>query len=277
MLLNSLGDAFEAAGTVYMSDDDPELVKAAFPFNLKTIEILLAQDPDNPTLLLAAASGFTMYAYAFVKEEADRTIVEDYAAGKALYDRSLKLFNRGRNYGLRALRNTYPDIDRWLEEKQPVEGRFAPSAVPLLYWTAAAIGGAVASSQGDPAYLIELPKVGWLLSAALATDPDWNQGALYTAMISYSMKRPDAGPQAEEIARDYFQKAIQASQGRDSSPFVTLAEVVAIRNQDREEFERLLQQALAIDPDVEPETRLANILSQSRARWLLDREEELFY
>ena len=36
------------------------------------------------------------------------------------------------------------------------------------------------------------------------------------------------------------------------------------------------QQALAIDPDAAPEHRLANLISQRRARWLLARADELF-
>jgi hypothetical protein len=55
-----------------------------------------------------------------------------------------------------------------------------------------------------------------------------------------------------------------------------LAEAVSVNRQDREEFESLLKQALAIDPGARPEWRLSNIVMQRRARWLLSREDELF-
>jgi predicted anti-sigma-YlaC factor YlaD len=51
---------------------------------------------------------------------------------------------------------------------------------------------------------------------------------------------------------------------------------VAVPKQDRAEFRRLLEQALAIDPGLHPEWRLANLLMQHRARWLLARTDELF-
>jgi len=38
----------------------------------------------------------------------------------------------------------------------------------------------------------------------------------------------------------------------------------------------LLQQALAINPDVKPEWRLANLVMQRRAKWLLSRTDQLF-
>jgi len=69
--VNGLAGALAAGGDIYASDDDPELVAAAVPFGLKTIEALLAETPRHDGLLQAAASGFTQYGYAFVGQEAD--------------------------------------------------------------------------------------------------------------------------------------------------------------------------------------------------------------
>jgi len=77
-------------------------------------------------------------------------------------------------------------------------------------------------------------------------------------------------------ARKHFERALALSKGADASPLVALAEAVTIQNQDVKEFESLLNQALAIDPDANPNTRLLNIVMQRRARWLLSRKSELF-
>ena len=55
-----------------------------------------------------------------------------------------------------------------------------------------------------------------------------------------------------------------------------LAESVAVQKQDAREFRSLLDRALAINPDAEPQRRLANLVMQRRARWLLSRTDELF-
>ena len=44
--VNQLANALAAGGDTYASDDDPELVAAAVPFGLKTMESLLAEAPD---------------------------------------------------------------------------------------------------------------------------------------------------------------------------------------------------------------------------------------
>ena len=46
--------------------------------------------------------------------------------------------------------------------------------------------------------------------------------------------------------------------------------------QDRAEFERLLKEALAIDPEKDPSNRLVTLVTQRRARVLLDRIDEKF-
>ena len=57
---------------------------------------------------------------------------------------------------------------------------------------------------------------------------------------------------------------------------MALAESVSVRNQDRAEFESLLKRALAVDPDAKMEWRLANLVMQRRAKWLLGRADLLF-
>ena len=66
------------------------------------------------------------------------------------------------------------------------------------------------------------------------------------------------------------------TRGKKASPYVSLASSVAVRKQDYKTFKDLLRKALAIDPDAVPEWRLANILAQGKARWLLEHIPELF-
>ncbi|MBI2229224.1 MAG: hypothetical protein HYU46_09005 [Deltaproteobacteria bacterium] len=58
--VNVIGDALAGGGGVYASDDDPDLVREALPFGLKTFESLLAVSPDHRGLLLAASRGFAL-------------------------------------------------------------------------------------------------------------------------------------------------------------------------------------------------------------------------
>lgn len=275
-IISQVGAVFENAGEQYQSENDPQLVREAFPFNLKTLDILAASSPNNRNILSIAAASYTMYTYAFILEDADRMIDEDYSDGVALYDRALNLFSRGKQYGTGALTLTYPDFESWRKNHTEAAG-FTSADIYDLYWLAAATAGSISASRGNPRYLVELPDVGWLLEQAMRLDPDWNKGALYTAMISYTMKRPDAPLDADTIAEDYFNKAVTLSKGNDCAPYLALAESVCVQRQEKERFVTLLNQALAVDIDADTNLRLANVLAQDRARWLLTKLDELFY
>jgi predicted anti-sigma-YlaC factor YlaD len=277
LAINKLGDALSGSGTAFSSDDDPELVKAAVPFSLKLIESLLAESPKHEGLLLAAASGFTQYGYAFVNQEADEKEDSDLATATAMRARARKLYLRARGYGLRGLELRHPGIGEALR-KQPKAAVKAVGAkeVPFLYWTAAAWGAAISVSKDDPALVSDQIIVEALIDRALELDEDFDGGAIHAFLINYEMARQGLQGDPAVRARKHFDRAMELSGGRLSSPLVTLAEAVAVEKQDRKEFEALLQRALAINVDAAPESRLINLVAQRRARWLLGRVDDLF-
>jgi len=91
------------------------------------------------------------------------------------------------------------------------------------------------------------------------------------------MNRQDLEGEPEAVAREFFEKAKEATGGQDASIYVSLAESVCIPRQDKAEFKELMNKALAVDVDVRKESRLLNTLMQKRAEWLLSRTDELFF
>lgn len=276
--INKIGDAIASGGTVYATDNDPDLVREAVPFSLKLLESLLAESPRHRGLLLAASSGFTQYAYAFVQEDADEMESVDLEAARRMHLRARRLYLRSRDYGLRGLEVRHRGFGSALRENPRMAVRRSVSSkeVPLLYWTAASWGLAIAVSKDDPELVADQPIVEAMIDRALKLNPDFGEGAIHSFLISYEPSRQGTKGDPLERSRKHFERAVGLSKGKLAGPYVALAETVSIQKQDRAEFERLLKQALAVDPDTEPEARLANLVMQRRARWLLARTDELF-
>lgn len=277
--VNKLGNTLASGGSTFESDDDPDLVGEALPFALKLMESLLAESPRHQGLLLATASGFTEYSYAFVALRAERAFTENVEESSALRARSRRLYLRAHGYGMRALEARYPGIRAAIDNDQAAAlNRVRKRDVPLLYWTAAAHGLAISASKNDPEMIAQLPVVEAFLTRAVELDPGWKEGALPEVLISieatHSGTKPAAQMQAAMRAR--FEEALRLSGGKRASLFVSYAENACIPAQDRAQFKELLEQALRVEPDRQPESRLANLISQRRARWLLARTDELF-
>lgn len=275
--VKKLGDALAESGATFASDNDPELVKDALPFSLKLIESLLAESPRHRALLLAACSDFTQYAYAFVKEEADETEPQNFALAMQMRARARNLFLRARDYGIRGLETTHPGFRAVLVKDPLSAAKTAKAAdVPLLYWTAASWGLAITMSKDEPDLIADQPVVEALVDRALALDEAFDRGAIHSFLISYEPARQGAEGDPLDRARKHFDRAMQLSGGYQAGPLVSLAESVSLARQDRREFQSLLEQALKVDVDAKPEYRLANLIMQRRARWLLGRMDELF-
>jgi predicted anti-sigma-YlaC factor YlaD len=276
LAVNKLGDALASGGATYGTDDDPELIRAAVPFSLKLVETLLAESPRHRGLLLAAASGFTQYAYAFVHQDADEIESTSLAEASELRRRARKLYLRAWRYGMRGLEVRHAGFEEALR-REPHRAVLAADRedVAQLYWTAAALGAAISLAKDDPGLVARLPAVEALIDRALALDEAFGAGAIHGFLINFEMVRPGARD-PEQRARQRFERAMELSRGRQAAPLVALAEALAVPRQDLAEFESLLARALAIAVDDAPDVRLSNLVMQRRARWLLARKDELF-
>ena len=277
MAVNRVGDALAGGGKTFASDDDPELIKAATPFSLKLMESLLAESPRHEGLLLATASGFTQFSYAFVQSDADETEEQDFTAAEAMRGRARRLYLRARNYGLRGLEVRHQGFDKAIRANPKAAVAVTTKKdVPLLYWTALSWAAAISLSKDNPDLIAEMPAVEALMDRALALNESFDYGAIHTYFITYEMSRPGGTGDPAARARRHFERALALSGGQQAGPMVSYAEAVCVQKQDLKEFQHWLKQALAINPDAKPEWRLANLIMQRRAQWLLSRTDQLF-
>ena len=277
--VTTIGDVLASGGSLYESDEDIVLIGDALPFSLKLLESLLAESPHHRGLLLSATRGFVLYAYAYVYDEAEHLAQEDVHRARALRDRARRLYLRAVRYALRALAHAYPGFAEQLSSQphvavQKIGMDTLDRDVPFLYWTAVALGLAISVSKHEPSMLARLPEVEALLDRAMVLHEAWNAGALHEFKITW-MAAQGARGDPQEIRRHY-ERALTLSQGRRASIHVAYAEAVALPNQDRMAFMALMHKALAVDLEADPEHRLLNMIAQRRARWLLERVDELF-
>ncbi len=273
MAANAVGDALADGGGVWMSDNDPQLIKEAIPFGLKTNESLLEISPRHLGLLEATAQGFAAYAF-LLKEEADRVEAQDLKRARWLRGRSSKLFVRGRDYALRGLEVRHPGFTESIRsDRDAILAQTDAGDADLLYWAGASWAGALSVAKDNLTLIAEFPTAGALVQRVLDLDDGYGDGAAHEFLISYEAGRPGGSLDA---ARGHYRRAVEQSRGERASVFLALAESVSVAELDVGDFRALLDRARAIDPDDKPETRLLNIIAQERADWLESQIPELF-
>jgi len=274
--IGTVADTLSEGGSTITSHDDPDLVAGALPFALLLNESLLASVPKHERLLTATCGQYTQYAVGFIQADAEAAQFDEYERSKYLSNRALKAALRGRGYCWRALELRFPGVSaRLASDPATAVPKARKEEVPLLYWSAASLGAAVSLGGLDrPDLLINWPVIRALAERALAIDSAWSHGALHELMITVESQGEALGG-SEERARSHFARAIEIQKGLSPGPYMSLALGIAKGKQDRAEFEKLLQQALAIDPDADPDNRLVTLILQKRARLLLAHIDEL--
>ena len=280
MATRAIADALggEGGAAVFTGDTDPELVADALPFAIKLYETLLSLQPDHEGLILATGSLFVMYANAFVQEPAEMLSPGEYLERERLLERARGLYLRGAAILTAGLEKKYPgwsgaaargDLSSWLAKLKKED-------VPLIYWRSAGILSAYALNPFDLDLGMRLPELAAVMERAYELDPDFDAGALDNFYVLFYASLPEGMGGDPSRVDLHYRRALEKSGGNAAGPYVSYAQAVCIPAQDSETFRSCLEAALAVDLERDPERRLVNILSQRKARYLLNQAPDFF-
>jgi hypothetical protein len=262
--LRSIDSVFDNAVAAVMAEPDLRLAEPAIAGNLKLLEGVVASDPTNLKFLLLACQGYTSYALAFA---------DDSPARAAMF------YGRGERYGKRAL------VVRGIAQKvfssdaaamHAALSRLGREEVPLVFWTASAWGNRISLQMEDPDAMADLPSVNAMMEWVRDRDPGYFYGGPWLYFGTYFSSIPPALGGKPERARENFERAVAASQGRFLMTYVLYARYGAVQAQDEALFQDLLNRVISASVDVLPEQRLANAVAKKRARELLAARGDYF-
>ena len=273
MAADLAGKAMAGGGDVYASEEDPELLMAALPFGLKTMEGLITSSPGNTNLRLAAGRGFAAYAYLVQQAQGGGRSATT-AERRALDHRVARLFQRGRDHAMAGLEARHAGFAEALKTgREAALARTGPADTELLYWAGAAWAGVISADKRDLAMVAALPIAASLVIRTAELDDGFDGGAAHEFLMLYEAGRPGG---ALDVAEAHYRRAVELSGGTSAGAHVGYAEMIAVARQDRVAFRRALDAALAVDTDAAPERRLTNVLAQRKARRLSEIEDLLF-
>ncbi len=256
-------------------ETDVQLVADFFPTALKLYEILHLQNPEHAGLAVMSGSLYVMYANVFVQNAA--ADIADLDAQLAEYNRAKLFYLRGRDYILGMFDRKYPGFAAALRSAD--EAQYAAALEQLeaedvnaAYWAGAGWLGAFSVDNYDNDLLHSCTAAVALLEKAAELEPSYNGGAIWDILSMFYYAAPyDFGGNPER-ALFCHEESMRLSEGLSPGPYVTYAETFCIKDQNLAGYVEALQAALAIDPDDRPETRLASIISQNKARKMLTQE-----
>jgi len=257
---SGLSDSVSAS---VLNQDDPETAKAALPTFMVLMDGFITDNPDDPDILSSGAMLYASYGAIFADDEA----------------RASRLTTRARGYAQRAMCESYSPACRWPDANYDefvasLDGIGAKQSEYLYTYGFASVVFLRAHSS-DWNSLAELPQIEALFNRYLDISGDTVNSAVYTYMGTLLTLRPPALGGEPEKAREYFEKAIELTDGKDLSAKVEYARGYAKLLYERELHDQLLNEVIAADPYQDGYT-LSNVLAKEQASVLLAEADDYF-
>ncbi|MGF1465036.1 MAG: TRAP transporter TatT component family protein [Sandaracinaceae bacterium] len=272
---NSSAALFVRASDGLQEHWDYELVGDGLPASILQLEGVFEVVPDNEELGIALMRAYVFYTFGWIEDEVmEAQDAGDFEAEERLMGRARLLYERARNIGLHLLRLRDPQVVEELragmdEAEAYLERRYRGQGdVPLLFWTGYAWASAVNVGRDDPELVLDLPLARAVLERAVEIDPTFFNHAGLTFLGVVNASLPEALGGEPEVARGYFEQALEATDRTFFAVHVNYARTYAVQVQDRALFISLLREVVdGGDPD--PGSRLANRIARRQAiRWL---------
>ena len=263
LVASAAGGFADNLSVAVLNQNDPDTVRDGAPAYLLLLDSLVEGSPENPEILSAAANLYASYGAIF--------------AGDA--QRAAKLTSRAREYGSRAICESYTSSCGWSDMtydqfESSLHGLKPKHAKFILSYSVSSLAYIRAHSS-DWNALAELPQMEALLNRYLEIGGDESDATVHTYIGILTTLRPPALGGEPEKGRLHFEKAIALSNGRDLSTKVEYARGYARLMYERELHDRLLQEVLQADPQV-PGLTLTNVLAQQDALELLRSADDYF-
>ena len=249
----------------FFEECDPELARLSFPADLKLMEGLVKNDPQNKQLLTALCMGFTGYSMLFVEEEDP--------------ERASRLYLRARSYGFRALGPKGAFLQESGLNAESIRAKlntFGEKDLKALFYTTMSWHAWINLNLDKPVALAQMGIAQACLERILELNPAYLYGTPYVLMGTILAARPGlAGGDARQ-AKVYFEKAMEVSKGKFYFVQYYFARYYAVRIQDRQLFRKLAQDAVQGHPGELKDACLINSVMQQKAKKLLNMTEDLF-
>ena len=249
----------------FFEECDTELARLSLPADLKLLEGLLRNDPQNKQLLTALCMGFTGYSMLFVEEKDPQ--------------RASQLYLRARNYGLGALGRKGSFLKQPGLNVREIRARlkiFGEREIETLFYTTMSWNAWINLNLDKPAAIAQMVMAQACLERILEVNPGYFYGAPCVLMGTILAATPGVIGGDADKAKVYFEKAMKVSEGKFYFVHYYFARYYAVRIQDRRLFQELVQVVVQGNPSELKEVCLINTVMKQKAMKLLEMTEDLF-
>ncbi len=244
--------------------NDPLIMKEGLPSNIILLEGLSHISPHNSQLLTLTAQAYCSYALGFIEDTNP--------------ERAKKLYMRGRNYAIRALKEN-KKFRKTLEKEKDWRKAVAvldEDDVPALFWTGNCWAGWLNLSKKDPKALFDIPNVLAIMERVKKLNDKYFYGGPHLFFALYYAGLPALMGGGPQKAKEEFEKVFEITKGKFLLAKAFYARFYAALIKDEALFDKTIEEVLSTPSDIDPELTLMNEIAKMKARLYKQQKRDLF-
>jgi len=263
--VSTVGSIVDDGFDALTEEQDLEFAAQALPSNLKLLEVMLKNKPDDERLLRLLAEGYNSYALGFV-EDTDP-------------DRAKIFYQRATDYAMRLVRQDAKmakAFDGTVDNLKAELSKRGEDDVPGIFWAAFGMGSYLNLALNNSDAIVLLPKAETMMKFVARVDSSFYHGGadVFLGTLAGSRPRMFGGDTAQ--SRRHFERALRVNQGKFLMTYVYYAQSYAVQTLNEALFDDLLTKVGQASLDIFPKFRLANAIAKKKAKMLLARKADRF-
>ncbi len=284
LIVRQMAGLVDTGITAFENDGDLDLMEKAIPANIKLLEAMLANSPDDRQLITLLSRLYGSYAFGFVETRLERTLYLSQPSDAKEQERdSLKeqvnrYYEKGLDYALLALEKNVPgasDAFRKVDAIAPYLNKLGKKEVAPLFWYGFNLGAWVNRNLDSIRAVSRAHVARAVMERVIELDPAYNHGGAHLFLVAYFGSRPPMMGGSQQKARDHYQHVKQIAGDEYLLADLYYARFCLQQQQDREAFVNLIQRIID-HPAVDNHVALYNAIAGRRAAIYLSAVDFLF-
>lgn len=277
--IGEMTDMMKDGRRAFETETDLEIARTALASNLKLLEALAIEDPENHELNLFLAEGYAAYSMGFVEDRMEQFEHSDPEESEYHRSRAITLYRRAENYALKILIDETGNENFAKLNADALKKELADEdsdLTPALFWYAFSKGAAINLQRDNLEALSELTEIEIMMNKVKEWQGEYYFGGAYlfegiyygsrSAMLGGDMQRAEAA----------FEKVEEITDGRLLMLYYYRARSICIFTQNEECFDRNIRKVLNAPVDILPGQQMASAIAKKKAARLAEQKEFYF-
>lgn len=276
IVVNEISNISEVGAVAFEQDDDLDMVEKSIPGNIKLLEVILENNPDNYKILILLSRLYAAYSFGFFEGRLESSLIgKNYSllSGHNLLRENVnRYYLRGADYALRAIESRHPGADAKL--KIPASADYLLKAmdkedVQALFWYGFNLSSLINNNRDSVLLLSKAYLIEKIMKRIIELDQEYFFGGSHLILLSYYSSLPPYSDEKLDLSLFHYKKLKEHRGGPFLLADLYFARYYLSRKQEKEKFENIMKDILN-HYDIGKECIFYNKIAAQRAKIYLE-------